>query len=340
MEQMKMFGDDQCQSCHEILQDLIRSCPKGAGASARDVSNRESEIRLKRETQMMRAFRDRMEKGLAACPDHGGLRAVNEEWKEWMQRRSEDDDDGGSCDAAVDVHPQRSSTPHEKKDTHTISGNDNGIELRKGALGRADAAMRDVLAERAFLMDRNGNNGEVVGGYTLVPSQNNDSTAEINTKDSDGEVENERRGGRRDRRTRRKRENKRKSSREKSRKKKSKRSRKYYADDSSNNSSDEASHGTSSKSDINSEESDDDSRGERRKRRYSHKRRSQSSRSRSRSRRKYHRSHEKRKKEKKHRRHSSGERRDNPRQDNNNLKDNGKNEKETKNETNHNNENA
>lgn len=295
IEQMTMFCDEQCKSCSEILRDLMQNSPK----SARNIPNYEVKVKLKKEKHMMQIFQSRMEKGLAACPDHRGLRVVNEEWKEWLQSRM--GDDGGSCDAvtlqnSANMHPQRSSTQNGKNGIHTITHMESAIEVRKGALGRADAAMRDALAERSFLMDGSRNNDDNVGGYDFLPSQD-DVAAAISGNYSNGGHKNEQRDGSRER-SGRKGEGKRKS-RRKSRKKKSNRSSKYYKDDSSDGGSDDASHGDSSKSDIESNGGDYDSRSERRKQRHSHKHRKRSSR------RKHRRSYEKRKKDRKHRGHSS-----------------------------------
>jgi len=328
IEQMTMFCDEQCKLCREILRELMQNSPK----SARDIPNYEVKVQLKKEKQMMQTFQSRMEKGLAACPDHRGLRVANEEWKEWLQSRTSDD--GGSCDAATlqnsaNMHPQRASTQNGKNGSHTITHIESAIEVRKGAVGRADAAMRDALAERSFLMDGNGNNDDNVGGYELIPSQD-DVAAAISENYSNGGYKNETRDGSRER-SGRKGEGKRKS-RRKSRKKKSNRSRRYYEEDSSDSGSNDMSHGNNSKSDSDSSESDYDSRSERRKQRHSHKHRRRSSRSR----RKHRRSYEKRKKERKHRGHSSGGRSDHSSHDDDYREDDEKSKK--KKERNHSND--
>mmetsp|Transcript_3721 Transcript_3721/g.7813 ORF Transcript_3721/g.7813 Transcript_3721/m.7813 type:complete len:558 (+) Transcript_3721:13-1686(+) len=136
MEQNKMFADDQCDKCQRRLSELVES-----SGEDKQWKKRADEIQ------------SLVNEGLAACPSHKGLLDAEREYKAWIQQR---------IDSLRNTKPAAPATAAVK----TAKTNGDAAFLpnplnfshaqKKGAEGRAHAAMRDALLERSFLLGQEG----------------------------------------------------------------------------------------------------------------------------------------------------------------------------------------
>ncbi|KAL9187213.1 hypothetical protein ACHAXT_001316 [Thalassiosira profunda] len=170
------------------------------------------------------AFRSALAEGLAACPTHEGLLRAEREWKARMQEENEAGGDGGTEAAKFASRPNFLANPRADGGTSVANGDNpktQSLPPRKGAEGRARAAMQDALMERAFLLgDGGGATGEkaaeAAARYPLLAEadeltergggqRNKSSRRESSSDSSSSSSDSSRRRRRRKKRSRRRR---------------------------------------------------------------------------------------------------------------------------------------
>mmetsp|Transcript_6551 Transcript_6551/g.11646 ORF Transcript_6551/g.11646 Transcript_6551/m.11646 type:complete len:513 (-) Transcript_6551:514-2052(-) len=176
MEQNKMFADTQCLQCQTILSKLLCA------------SSQEDDGKWKKQADTIQSL---LNEGLAACPTHEGLLRAEIEYKGWIQLRihsltltTNGGDEGVTPRSAVSAssgnNPTNTTLQLPKTPSHYIP--------KKGAEGRAQAAMRDAILERSFLLDGKeedadgGKREEGVNKYPLLEEANNNEEEEQEQK--------------------------------------------------------------------------------------------------------------------------------------------------------------
>ncbi|KAL3826262.1 hypothetical protein ACHAXA_006290, partial [Cyclostephanos tholiformis] len=167
MEQNEMFADDRGRECRRILSTLTRS----GGTDSCDNNDGKWQKHADRLQSMVC-------EGLAACPNHATLLEVESEYKRWLRRRMDSlvGGGGGTCRSA-NVTAATAIATFGPPDTMQVtmdasvgcdvpprppeSASRSAYDNRKRE-GRAQAAMRDALAERSFLLQGGGGNAAVV----------------------------------------------------------------------------------------------------------------------------------------------------------------------------------
>ena len=167
MQQNKMFADEQHHNCQQILLKLTASQSK----------------QWKKQAD---AIQSMINEGLAACPNHEGLLGVEKKYKGWIQQRIHLLSGGqGSLRSAQAT----ANTPSRAVPAAKLDGSNEGTTLpnpfsnstKKGAEGRAQAAMRDAIMERTFLLGDNtgeGDDGKLGVKYPLLTAED-DFAAEL-----------------------------------------------------------------------------------------------------------------------------------------------------------------
>jgi hypothetical protein len=166
MVQNRMFADDQSVKCRRILSTL-------SSLAEPDPFNSDS----KKWQKHADSLQSMVNEGLAACPNHAELLAVESDYKDWLQRRMDLLIAGTGISAAKTA--KLTPAMVTKKDI-SVENSFSTSNPKKGAEGRAHAAMRDALAERSFLLQggdatavigggkRDGGNGEQGVKYPLI----------------------------------------------------------------------------------------------------------------------------------------------------------------------------
>ena len=188
MVQNRMFADDQSVKCRRILSTL-------SSLAESDQFNSDS-TKWQKHADSLQSM---VNEGLAACPNHAELLAVESDYKGWLQRRMDLLVAGTGISAAATAK----LTPAivTKKDT-SVENSCSTSNPKKGAEGRAHAAMRDALAERSFLLQgggataiggggkRDGGNGEEGMKYPLLPpfGADDEGVGEVDIVDGAGGV--------------------------------------------------------------------------------------------------------------------------------------------------------
>jgi hypothetical protein len=144
MEQNRMFANDQSLKCQRILSTL-------KALEEPDPSNKDN----KKWQKHADSLQSLVNEGLAACPNHPGLLGVERDYKGWLQRRMDLLVAGTGISATAKSTPATVTKIPERPSCSTSNP-------KKGADGRAHAAMRDALAERSFLL--HGGDPTTVGG--------------------------------------------------------------------------------------------------------------------------------------------------------------------------------
>ena len=160
LQQNKLFADERYQQCTKLLSNWKESRSNDIhGVKANEARNKQWE-----------KMKSCIEEGLAAYPDHEMLVGIQNEMKEIAN--------AGREVIVPSAHNMNSSSEqkyHQTESQQNAAGwttrPRSNIQLkhpRKGAEGRAHAAMRDALLERNFLSDRAAAS-ESADGYTLLP---------------------------------------------------------------------------------------------------------------------------------------------------------------------------
>jgi hypothetical protein len=160
LEQNKLFADERYQQYINLCADW-----KDTNVSAIH-GIKASEKRSKQWDTMQSCITE----GLAAYPDHKGLLGAQVEMKQLSNGRRE----------AVHQVVEQQKSAHSSESNHSDSkyhvvseAKQSNLQFnrpRKGAEGRAHAAMRDALMERSFLASGAATgDGAGAGGYSLLP---------------------------------------------------------------------------------------------------------------------------------------------------------------------------
>mmetsp|Transcript_18247 Transcript_18247/g.39434 ORF Transcript_18247/g.39434 Transcript_18247/m.39434 type:complete len:498 (-) Transcript_18247:722-2215(-) len=163
MEQNRMFANDQSVQCQQILSKL--TLPSS--------SNNTNQWKKRVDT-----IQSLLNEGLAACPNHVGLLSAEKVYKGWIQRRIHSLTTGGeglksatpnnTSDSTTKDAAANTATEARQKDTITILPNPYPCHPKKGAEGRAQAAMRDALLERSFMLGDTGEDGKDDVQYPIL----------------------------------------------------------------------------------------------------------------------------------------------------------------------------
>lgn len=156
MIQNRMFADDQSVKCRRILSTL-------SSLAEPDPFNSDS----KKWQKHADSLQSMVNEGLAACPNHADLLAVESDYKGWLQRRMDSLVAGTGISAAA---TSKVTPVIVKKKDISVEHSFSTSKPKKGAEGRAHAAMRDALAERSFLLQ--GGGATAVGGGGKLDGDN------------------------------------------------------------------------------------------------------------------------------------------------------------------------
>ncbi len=149
MIQNRMFADDQSVKCRRILSTL-------SSLAEPDPLNSDS----KKWQKHADSLQSMVNEGLAACPNHADLLAVESDYKGWLQRRMDLLVAGTGISAAA---TSKVTPAIAKKKDISVEHSCSTSKLKKGAEGRAHAAI-DALAERSFLLQGGGTTAVGGGG--------------------------------------------------------------------------------------------------------------------------------------------------------------------------------
>ncbi|KAL3788535.1 hypothetical protein HJC23_006573 [Cyclotella cryptica] len=187
MEQNKMFADERLKQYTELLSrwktanDCTDSGGKGRGRATEDKDRKQWEV-----------MRSCVKEGLAAYPNHDGLLVAQKEMKELHSSRFGREEEllfavkpsAGDGAHGGPLVRQESSQGNNKRLSPAAMAAPHGhfLEeknyldqpLKKGAAGRAQAAMRDALLERSFLEQGAAGTSDAAGKYPLLPEEEND----------------------------------------------------------------------------------------------------------------------------------------------------------------------
>jgi hypothetical protein len=155
IEQNTIFANEQCLRCQKKLAALSSTSPKSAEAI---------NVNKKQIKKVIDSIQNHLNEGLAACPNHDGLLLVEPELKLWMDRINGVVVVNGSSDSSSAVIDTATAAVVEGRDANNtidlllITSTQQTAMKRKGAEGRAQAAIDDALVERMFLQgdDDNG----------------------------------------------------------------------------------------------------------------------------------------------------------------------------------------
>ena len=168
MEQNRLFADDQCIQCRKILSKLQQS-----SSSCNDKP-------WKKQGDTIQSL---INEGLAACPNHEGLLSAERMYKGWIQRRIDSLPGGDAARSAAapnnvsNSSARASASAMKTANTTTVDDNNNNKSVlpnpyptqpKKGAEGRAHAAMRDALMERSFMLSGDAGKGKDDAKYPLL----------------------------------------------------------------------------------------------------------------------------------------------------------------------------
>jgi hypothetical protein len=224
MEQNKLFADDQLlqytttiHSDLTSLQTQLHSCNATNGGYVNDWENK-----WKKQVEIAQSY---LEEGLAACPNHGGLLEARKGLRDWLdrvgrRRRGQEaslpmmvNEAKLSSSSLANTQTIKPTLQTTASTTTTTAVPNPFATQKKGAEGRAQAALRDALAERSFMLGDGGGGG---GEYPLLPDE--DKYDVQSTAEKEGEVhcsDSSSKSHRRHRRKHRKERKHRKSKRDK-----------------------------------------------------------------------------------------------------------------------------
>mmetsp|Transcript_8607 Transcript_8607/g.18728 ORF Transcript_8607/g.18728 Transcript_8607/m.18728 type:complete len:566 (+) Transcript_8607:74-1771(+) len=179
MEQNRMFADSQCLQCQVILSKLFQNYSPPIELTAAAMASSANDKQWKKQADTIQSL---INEGLAACPTHQGLLGAERKYKNWIQRRIDSITSNRMGEGRVAV-ANTAGTGEQGRDVGNRAAGTSGRPVtgtsrhtqKKGAEGRAHAAMRDALLERSFFLgddnkDHDGKGGVDKSYPLLLPS--------------------------------------------------------------------------------------------------------------------------------------------------------------------------
>ena len=172
IEQNTMFANEQCLRCQKKLAALSSTSPKSVEAI---------NVNKKQIKKVIDSIQNHLNQGLAACPNHDGLVQVESELKLWLDRingvtavNNESSDSSAMIDTATAVM----EVAERRSNNNTIGLSKANTQQqqtvkRRGAEGRAQAAIDDALVEKMFLQGGYDDNGYSNNNDDAVDTNNN-----------------------------------------------------------------------------------------------------------------------------------------------------------------------
>ncbi len=191
IEQNKAFANRQHSTCLRTLSEctaLFNGEVSEEGAVADETKKKKAEeeegeqSKKKNVIVLLKELRSHLDKGLAACPDHGGLLHVEKEYQRWMKMIMNGGKKMIGVNATIESKVDNAAAADAKGSAGFggvgVTGRDTNANNADPTLGGGRwirGAMRDAIAERSFLQEKSS--GTIDGGGNR---QGNTTTQEGN----------------------------------------------------------------------------------------------------------------------------------------------------------------